>query len=119
MIQRKEGTQTDIGQIRIRKEVLSAIVSLATKEVEGLCRMGGGVIDNVYKLLGRQREYRGINVEISGDSAKIDIAVIIKYGYNIHDVAVEIQERVRSDAMKMAGLASVEVNVDVRGIEVK
>jgi len=47
----------------------------------------------------------------------VEIPLIIKYGYNIPEIANRVQENVRLALEKMSNLSIKEINVNVQGIE--
>ena len=59
---------------------------------------------------------KGIKVEKTENTAKIDVNVIVEYGTRIPDVAFEVQNRVKKAVESMTGLNVEEVNVHVQGV---
>lgn len=110
-------SKTDLGVIRIRREVLSAIAYIAATEVKGVMKMGGGKLDEIYDLFGRKKPSKGVKIEITDNEIKIDVSIFIEYGYNITEVASQVQENIRISVEKMIGLTPLEINVNVQGIE--
>lgn len=113
----KESTKTDFGIVRIHKKVISSIASIATKEVEGVVKIGGNLKSSLFELIKKKGGY-GIEVEIDkNNEVKISIPVVIKYGFNLPAVAGSIQESVRRAIEKMTDLSLKEINVNVQEIE--
>lgn len=110
-------SKTDLGVIRIKQEVLSTIAYIAAMEVKGVVKMGGGKLDEIYDLFGKKKSGRGVKVEINENEIKIDVLIFIEYGYNITEVASQVQENIRRLIEKMIGLTPLEINVNVQGIE--
>ena len=91
----KDQTRTDFGTIRIHKKVIASIASIASLEIEGIKRVGGDFKSTFYEILGK-KNYGGIKVEIDkNEEVKLELPLVIKYGYNIPDVANKVQETVR------------------------
>ena len=68
-------------------------------------------------LLG-QKSSSAIKVEImKNEEVKVDVPLVIIYGYNIPDVSVKVQENVRLALEKMSNLSIKEININVQGIE--
>ena len=68
-------------------------------------------------MMGRKNS-SGIKVEIDkNDEIKIEIPLIIKYGFNIPDIANKVQENVRNALEKMSNLSIKDININVQGIE--
>ena len=109
--------KTDIGTVRIHKKVIASIASLAATEVEGVKRIGGNFKSSFYELLGK-RFKSGIKVEIDrNNEVKLDIPLVIKYGYNLPQVASQIQENVLSALEKMTNLTVRDININIQSIE--
>jgi len=116
MMQRDE-SRTDLGTIRIHKNVIASIASLAALDVEGVKRVGGDFKSGLMELIGRKSSY-AIKVEINKtEEVSLDIPLVIKYGYNIPDIADKVQENIRNSLEKMTNLSIKEINVNVQGIE--
>ncbi len=116
MIQRDE-TRNELGVVRIHKNVIASIASIAALEIEGVQRVGKDFKSGLLELLG-QKSLVAIKVEISkNEEVKVDLPLVIKYGYNIPDVANRVQENVRVALERMSNLAVKDINVNVQGIE--
>ncbi len=112
-----EESRTDLGSIRIHKDVIASIASLASLEVEGVKRIGGDLKANIYELLGR-KEQKGITVEIDRNyEVRLNVPLIVKYGYNLTEIARSVQERIQQSLEKMTNLSIKEINVSVQRIE--
>ena len=116
---KNEESRTDLGAIRVHKDVIASIASLASLEIEGVKKIGGDFKTSIYELLGK-REQRGIRVEIDrNDEVKLDVPLIVEYGYNVTDVARSVQENIQLSLEKMTNLTIKEINVNVQRIEKK
>ena len=113
----KEETRNELGIVRIHKNVIASISSIAATEVEGVKKVGGGLASGLLELVG-QGGFSVIKVDISrNEEVKVDIPLVIKYGYNIPDIAGRVQENVRAALEKMSNLSIKDINVNVQGIE--
>ena len=75
---RKEESRTDLGAIRIHKDVIASIASLASLEVEGVKKIGGDFKASIYELLGK-KEQRGISVEIDrNDEVRLSVPLVVR-----------------------------------------
>lgn len=93
------------GSIYISNNVVEAIAVLASKEVEGV---GGAP--------GRYK--KNVRANFDEEGVSIDIAVTIKYNYNIPDVCALVQDRVKATVESMTELNVLDVNVKISGVEV-
>jgi len=113
----RDESRTDLGTIRIHKKVIASISSLAAVEIEGVKRVGGDFKSGLLELVGK-KILSAIDVEInSNDEVKVEIPLVIKYGYNIPDIANKVQENVRNSLEKMTNLSIKDININVQGIE--
>lgn len=113
----REESRTDLGTIRIHKNVIASIASLASMEIEGVKRVGGNFKSGILELIGKNL-LPVIKVEINkNEEVKIEIPLIIKYGFNIPDIANKVQENVRNSLEKMTNLSIKDININVQGIE--
>ncbi len=116
-MRKNEGSRTDLGAIRIHKDVIASIASLAALEIEGVKKIGGDLKASIYELLGKKQQ-RGISVEIDrNDEVKLNVPVVIRYGYNITEIARNVQENIQQSLEKMTNLTIKEINVNVQRIE--
>ncbi len=112
-----EESHTDLGTVRIHKNVIASIASLAALDVEGVKRVGGDFKSGLMELIGRKSSY-AVKVEINkSEEVCLDIPLVIKYGYNIPDIADKAQENIRNSLEKMTNLSIKEININVQGIE--
>lgn len=114
---KKEEKITDLGAIRIHNEVICAIASLATLEVEGVLGMSTSLAEGLAHILGKKGYDKGVKAEINQDKTKIDVSIVIKYGVNIPEIVSKIQKNVKKNVEQMTGLKLEEINVNVQGIE--
>lgn len=104
------------GTIKISEEVVTTIAGLAAAEVAGVAGMSGGIAGDLVEKLGRKNLSKGIKAEVGESEVTIDINAIVDYGVNIHDVALQLQTKVRDAVENMTGLDVVNVNVNIQGL---
>jgi len=113
----REESRTELGTIRIHKNVIASIASLATMEIEGAQRIGKNFKSGILEMIGK-KNLSGIKVEIDkNEEIRVDIPLIIKYGFNIPDIANKVQENVRNALERMTNLSIKDININVQGIE--
>lgn len=115
----KPEINNEYGTIRIADEVISTVAGLAAVEVEGVASMSGGWSTDLVEKLGRKNFGKGIKVEVANDETKIDIFVVIEFGYAIPEVASNVQKEVKVAVETMTGLTVAAVNVHVAGVSMK
>ena len=112
----KEAENTENG-IEISNDVIAVIAGVAVSEVQGVASMSGGFAGGITEVLsGKKNMAKGIKVEKTENTAKIDVNIIVEYGSRIPDVAFEIQNRVKKSVEGMTGFKVEEVNVHIQGV---
>jgi len=112
-----EESRTDLGTIRIHKKVIASIASLAATEIEGVKNIGGDFKSGLLELISKKSSV-AVKVEIDkNEEVRLEIPLVIKYGFNIPDIANKVQENVHHALEKMTNLSIKDININVRGIE--
>ncbi|MDD4767319.1 MAG: Asp23/Gls24 family envelope stress response protein [Desulfotomaculaceae bacterium] len=92
-------TFTYHGKLSISNHALEAIAGHAAKSVTGVSQVGK------------------INIRVEQEGiVTIDIAPVLTFGYPLHVIAAEIQERIIAAVEEMTGLQVQMVNVQVKGL---
>lgn len=115
----KSEINSELGTIKIADEVVATVAGLAATEVEGVASMSGGWGTDLVEKLGRKNFSKGIRVEVTGDETKIEIFLVIDYGYQIPKVAEEVQNEVKQAVETMTGLKVTTVNVHIVSVILK
>lgn len=102
--------------IKISNEAVATYAGIAVSEVKGIYGKGGTFSGITEALSGKKNISKGIKVDVSEKSTKIDVSIIVVYGARIPDVAFEIQSKVKKTVENMTGLTVSEVNVNVLGV---
>ena len=103
--------------IKIADDVIAVIAGAAASEVPGVSAMAGGFAGGISEVFSGKKNFaKGIKVEAGEKETKIDVNIIVEYGVRIHDVAFEIQNKVKKAVEGMTGLKVVEVNVHIQGV---
>lgn len=113
-----ENSENTENGIEISNDVIAVIAGVAVSEVQGVASMSGGFAGGITEVLsGKKNMAKGIKVDKTENTAKIDVNIIVEYGSRIPDVAFEIQNRVKTAVENMTGLKVEEVNVHVQGVD--
>jgi uncharacterized alkaline shock family protein YloU len=112
-----EDTKNDLGTIRIHNHVISALTSIAVQEVEGVVGIYKGIKGSIYNIFGKQGS-GAIKVETDkNNEIRLDVAITVKYGVNIPEVARRVQESIQHAIEKSTDLNLKEINVNVHEIQ--
>ena len=97
------------GSIHISEEVVSSIVSMAVRDVEGVY----GLHTNV----GKKNAVKSVRLIISEDNnISIDCYIVALYGYSVVEVAKNVQEAVATTVESTTGCRVSSVNVSVSAL---
>jgi len=106
------------GSVKVADDVVAIISGVAATEIKGVAGTSGGITGGITDMLGMKNLSKGVKIELKNKEAKIDIYLIIEYGYNITEVSSKVQNNVRNTVETMTGLNVVEVNVNVQGVNI-
>lgn len=108
-----------IGEVQIADDVVAIIAGLAATEVDGVAAMYGNITNELVSKLGMKNLSKGVKAVVTEDGVNIDLALNVKFGYNIKDVSVKVQEKVKSAIETMTGLEVICVNIRIANIAVE
>ena len=106
----------NLGSVQIADEVVAMIASLAATEVDGVSAMGGNIANELMSKVGVKNLTRGVKVEVLGSDVKVELVVMLEYGYNIPATSQKVQERVKNAIENMTGLTVTDVNIRIAGV---
>lgn len=106
-----------LGEVKIADEVVAIIAGLAATEVEGVSSMAGNITNELVSRLGMKNLSKGIRIEVSDNTVKVEVALNIAYGYEIPDVSAKVQEKVQTAIENMTGLEVSSVNVRIVSVD--
>lgn len=105
------------GNVMISEDVITAIITHAINEVEGLVGLNTKPVSDIAELFGRKNWGKGLKVTIGeNDELYVDCNVVIAYGQSVVTVAKAVQDSVTGALESMIGVDVACVNVNVCGI---
>ena len=111
--------EENVGVVQIADDVVAMIASLAATEVEGVNAMVGNITNELMSKVGMKKLTKGVRVEVAEGTVRVDLAVIMEYGYNIPKTCQQVQAKVQAAIENMTGLACTDVNIRIAGVKVK
>lgn len=109
-------TMANDGSIIFSPDVVATIAGVAATSVEGVAGMSGGIVDGIVDILGMKNFKKGVKVELGTEETIINANIVIKYGYKLNEVCLEVQKKIKNAVETMTGLRVVSVDVSVLGI---
>ena len=109
----------DLGLIKIHGNVISSIVRRAALSIDGISRLSGSsFVDNIAEIVGSRKIHdRAIAIEIDEDKVAIEIKVNLLFGYNVPEIAAQVQSVIIEEVEKVTGMTATSVNVIIQEIE--
>lgn len=105
-----------VTSVRISDEVVATIAAIAAVEVDGVGGMCGSRAGDIIEKLGKKNSAKGVKVDVDGNNVKINMNMLVTYGYKIQNVCAEVQEAVKASVEGMTGLHVSEITILVQGI---
>ncbi len=90
------------GKIVYNTGIVQNIVALAVAEVEG--------------VIPTQGKRDGVSLYFEKDGVYVDISIIVKYGYNVPELAYRVQQTVKQNVENMTRFKVAEVDVHVQDV---
>ena len=106
----------ELGEVRIASDVVAAI---AATEIDGVYSMAGNITNELIGKLGMKNLSKGVKILMEGGIVRVDMMVVVNYGYSIPEVSEQVQERVGQQIENMTGLSVSEVNVRIAGVKLE
>lgn len=109
------------GTTTIADSVVAKIAGIAASEVSGVHALGGGASRAVSSLRERipgqkASVSQGVSVEVSEQTATVEVSAIVDYGVAIADVAAGVRANVIRAVEQMTGMTVSAVDVNVLDI---
>jgi len=105
---------------------VTAIISMAAEEVDGVTTSHGGIrlpsdtsptvgefVDNI---TGSASRTRGLSVDVGELQTAADITINVEYGRSIPQVTQAVRERIIERVQSLTGLEVTEVNIQVNDV---
>ncbi len=109
----------ELGEVKIASDVVAAIAALAATEIDGVYSMAGNITNELIGKLGMKNLSKGVKILMEGGIVRVDMMVVVNYGYSIPEISEQVQERVSQQIENMTGLSVSEVNVRIAGVKLE
>ena len=94
-----------IGTVQIADEVVAIIA--------------GNITNELVSKLGMKNLSKGVKVDVLDGVVCVDLALNLKYGYEIPATCKNVQEKVKTAIENMTGLEVSDVNVAIAGVNME
>ena len=96
------GSNKQTRKVVYNSGILRGIVALAVNEVDGTVPVVG--------------KRQGINLYIEKDGIYADVSVVVKYGYNVPELAYRIQQSIKQNVENMTRYKVAKVDVHIQDV---
>lgn len=109
--------KSDLGLIKIHNNVIASIAYLAALEIDGISRICDDARSKIFNFIGKKTKGGAIDVRARDESISIIVPLIVKYGYNIPEVALKVQERIKSAVEESTDVTPKDIIIKIKGVE--
>lgn len=110
--------ESGVGSIQIADDVVAMIASLAATEIDGVSSMVGNITNELMGKVGMKKLTKGVKVDILGNVVRIDLAIVLEYGFNILETSQKVQNKVKTAVENMTGLSVSDVNIRIANVKI-
>ena len=107
----------NLGEVQIADEVVAIIAGIAAMEVDGVSSMAGNATRELISKLGMKTLSKGVKVDVLEGIVTVTLALNLKFGSNIKETTMAVQEKVKGAIENMTGHTVADVNIRVAGVE--
>jgi uncharacterized alkaline shock family protein YloU len=105
------------GLIRISEDVIISVVKHYTLTVPGVISFAqSGFASGLADLLTRKPAESSVTLEMEGDYVNISVALIVRFGVSVPEIAAEVQSVISSKVEELTGKAVNKVDVTIRDL---
>ena len=108
----------ELGTVEISEEVLCTIASVAAGEVDGVAGLAAPISAQIKDLLTKKYAGKGIGVEMTDNGLVVTANIVVKYKFNVQDVAVKVQDSIHGAISDMTNYEVGAVNVNVVNVQI-
>jgi uncharacterized alkaline shock family protein YloU len=107
----------ELGSVKVANEVIAHIAALTAGQVQGIAGLYQAGARDGHRALPAQTGYKGVRVDMTNESLRVELFLIVDHSAHVPSVAAEVQRQVADAIDKMLGLEVRQVDVfigDVR-----
>lgn len=103
-----------LGNIEISQEAIELVIGIAATKTKGVHSIQGVLKSSVTDLLTNKLISKGIQLNQNEDNSfSVNIYVALKYGVNVKETAILLQDRIKEQVLFMCDKVITQVNVFV------
>jgi uncharacterized alkaline shock family protein YloU len=106
-----------MGRVQLSDEAVAEIAALAACRVPGVAGLGSGSrVESLAEALGLKSSSQGVNVEMSARDLSLRLFLVLDFGADVAETALQVQEQVAGAIEKMCALEIRAVDVVIQGV---
>jgi uncharacterized alkaline shock family protein YloU len=108
----------ETGLVKIHNNVIASVAYIAALEIDGVSRVCEDMRSRTLQWIGKRTLCGAIDVrQEKNENLTLVIPLIVKYGYNIPEVAGRVQDRVRAAVEETTDLSPKDIIIKIKGVE--
>ena len=105
------------GKLTCDKKILCSIISLATREINGVSELKSTPTNKFLSLFSSELG-QGVKIKFNANgSINVDVYITVLNGSSVPDVAFKVQENIKNHISSMVDMRTSKVNVHVLGVD--
>lgn len=105
------------GQLTCDKKILCSIISLATREINGVSMLKSTARNKLLSVFSSELA-QGVKIKFNPNGSLIvDVYITVVHGASVPDVAFKVQENIKNNIASMVDMRTSKVNVHVIGVD--
>ena len=96
--------QEEKGSINVSEDVIISLVNKVVNEIDGVAGLATTAGSELAELIGIKNVNKGTKVQIKEDSFVVDVLILVKYHYNLVDVAKKVQDAIYDGVIAVTGV---------------
>ena len=105
------------GKLTCDKKILCSIISLATREINGVSALKSPVKNKLISFLSKEVG-EGVKIKFNENgSLLVDVYITVLHNVSVPDVAFKVQENIKNNISSMVDMRTSKVNVHVVGVD--
>ena len=104
------------GTVLISEDVICSIAAAAAMEVEGVDSLAANLGKDLAEKLGMKNISKWIHLAVENNNLYMECCVVLCYGYDVVEVAKNVQTSVTNAVSSMTGFHVERVDVTVSGV---
>ncbi len=106
----------DIGRVIMSDDIVAIIAGLAVRDIEGVYSLKDASPADKSTNINARTFNKAIDVDLADGNCTVSLSLNLKYGYNIPEVTMQVQNKVKDSVENMLGCSVTAVNIQVNDL---